>query len=58
MPARDLTFEELRRFSDNSATREERVGVVRHLLAGCERCARLAAKFSSGAQGRSVREFP
>jgi tetratricopeptide (TPR) repeat protein len=43
MPARHLTFEELRRFSNNSATREERIGVVRHLLAGCERCARLAA---------------
>jgi tetratricopeptide (TPR) repeat protein len=44
MPARHLTFEELRRFSNNSATREERIVVVRHLLAGCERCARLAAK--------------
>ena len=44
MPARHLTSEELRRFSNNSATREERIGVVRHLLAGCERCARLAAK--------------
>jgi tetratricopeptide (TPR) repeat protein len=43
MPARHLTFEELRRFSNNSATKEERVAVVRHLLAGCERCARLAA---------------
>jgi hypothetical protein len=43
MPARHLTLEELKRFSNNSATREERIGVVRHLLAGCERCARLAA---------------
>jgi tetratricopeptide (TPR) repeat protein len=44
MPARHLTSGELRRFSNNSATREERIEVVRHLLAGCERCARLAAK--------------
>lgn len=43
MPGRHFTLAELRRFSDNSATREERIGVVRHLLAGCERCARLAA---------------
>jgi tetratricopeptide (TPR) repeat protein len=40
---RHLTLQELRRFSNNSATREERIGVVRHLLAGCETCARLAA---------------
>lgn len=43
MPVRHLSPDELRRFSSNVATRQERLAIVRHLLAGCERCAGLAS---------------
>lgn len=34
----------LARFSENHATSEERMWLVRHLLSGCEQCSRLAAQ--------------
>jgi hypothetical protein len=43
MSANHLTREALRRFLCNLSTRPERLAVVKHLLAGCDRCARLAA---------------
>jgi hypothetical protein len=39
-----LTAATLRRFSNNSATRAERLAIVKHLLGGCRSCAKLAAE--------------
>ena len=45
-------FELLARFARNACSREERAGVIRHLLKGCPRCGQEVSGFLKSADDR------